>query len=563
MANQYKKTIILGLDYSEFSGGITECNRKMGLLDAEMKYASERAKAFGDETDQLRIKQEGLTQKIELQKKIVEQQAQAYDKAMEKYNGTGKEVDRLDKSLLSARTTLQRYENELKDTTKQLDKMEKETEDAGKESKSFGDTIREIAKTIDADTSPMVEALASKFDGLNDKVAKVALGAGALINAFGALTSETIEHGKVIYDTSQAMGMTTTEYQIWDYILKTVGYDAESASGDLAALAEKARDAANGGEDSAKIFRILGVQLKDNEGNLKTQGELFEDVVQGLMKMTDETDRNAIASDLLSTTGEKLVPILNMTAEEFKGLVQEAVKTGSVLNEDVIENAKKTSREMQQMESRFEAVKYKLGSLLLPILEDFVGFLNNIPTPALEAGLAVGGIVSALGGVANIALGFMGMSALISGGLGAIGAGGATAMAGLGPLLLTLLAISAAIALIVGVASGISSAMDKVKEEGNAVINAYKPPDVPKYNARGTEFFEGGETWVGEEGAELVELPRGTKILSHKDSMKAARRSGGNIYVFNIQADKVKDFNHLVKLAEEERIAFRTGRVRV
>lgn len=563
MANQYKKTIILGLDYSEFSGGITECNRKMGLLDAEMKYASERAKAFGDETDQLRIKQEGLTQKIELQKKIVEQQAQAYDKAMEKYNGTGKEVDRLDKSLLSARTTLQRYENELKDTTKQLDKMEKETEDAGKESKSFGDTIREIAKTIDADTSPMVEALASKFDGLNDKVAKVALGAGALINAFGALTSETIEHGKVIYDTSQAMGMTTTEYQIWDYILKTVGYDAESASGDLAALAEKARDAANGGEDSAKIFRILGVQLKDNEGNLKTQGELFEDVVQGLMKMTDETDRNAIASDLLSTTGEKLVPILNMTAEEFKGLVQEAVKTGSVLNEDVIENAKKTSREMQQMESRFEAVKYKLGSLLLPILEDFVGFLNNIPTPALEAGLAVGGIVSALGGVANIALGFMGMSALISGGLGAIGAGGATAMAGLGPLLLTLLAIAAAIALIVGVASGISSAMDKVKEEGNAVINAYKPPDVPKYNARGTEFFEGGETWVGEEGAELVELPRGTKILSHKDSMKAARRSGGNIYVFNIQADKVKDFNHLVKLAEEERIAFRTGRVRV
>lgn len=563
MANQYKKTIILGLDYSEFSGGITECNRKMGLLDAEMKYASERAKAFGDETDQLRIKQEGLTQKIELQKKIVEQQAQAYDKAMTKYNGTGKEVDRLDKSLLSARTTLQRYENELKDTTKQLDKMEKETEDAGKEGKSFGDTIREIAKTIDADTSPMVEALASKFDGLNDKVAKAAFGAGALVNAFSVLTSETIEHGKVIYDTSQAMGMTTTEYQIWDYILKTVGYDAESASGDLAALAEKARDAASGGEDSAKIFRILGVQLKDNEGNLKTQGELFGEVVQGLMNMTDETDRNAIASDLLSTTGEKLVPILNMTAEEFKGLVREAVKTGSVLDEDVIENAKRTSREMQQMESRFEAVKYKLGSALLPILEDFVGFLNDIPTPALETGLAIGGIVSALGGVADIALGFMGMSALISGGLGAIGAGGATATAGVGPLLLTLLAIAAAIALIVGVASGIGAAMDEVKAEGNAVINAYKPPDMPKYNARGTEFFEGGETWVGEEGAELVQLPRGSRILSHKDSMKAARRSGGNIYVFNIQADKVKDFNHLVKLAEEERIAFRTGRVRV
>ena len=36
MSGSYKKTIVLGLDYSEFSGGISECNRKMGLLDAEM-----------------------------------------------------------------------------------------------------------------------------------------------------------------------------------------------------------------------------------------------------------------------------------------------------------------------------------------------------------------------------------------------------------------------------------------------------------------------------------------------------------------------------------------------
>ena len=71
MSGSYKKTIVLGLDYSEFSGGISECNRKMGLLDAEMKLAQEQAKAYGGETDQLKIKQEGLAQKIELQKKIV------------------------------------------------------------------------------------------------------------------------------------------------------------------------------------------------------------------------------------------------------------------------------------------------------------------------------------------------------------------------------------------------------------------------------------------------------------------------------------------------------------
>ena len=112
MANNYKKTITLGLDYSEFSGGISECNRKMGLLDAEMKLAQEQAKEYGNETDQLKIKQEALAQKIILQKKVVEEQAKAYDIAMSSQKKSEKQVDALDKTLLQSRTTLQKLENE-------------------------------------------------------------------------------------------------------------------------------------------------------------------------------------------------------------------------------------------------------------------------------------------------------------------------------------------------------------------------------------------------------------------------------------------------------------------
>ena len=53
-----KRTIYLGLDYSQFSGGITEINRKMGLLDAEFKLATEQAKNYGNETDKTGLKQE-------------------------------------------------------------------------------------------------------------------------------------------------------------------------------------------------------------------------------------------------------------------------------------------------------------------------------------------------------------------------------------------------------------------------------------------------------------------------------------------------------------------------
>lgn len=558
MGNQYKKTIVLGLDYSEFSGGITECNRKMGLLDAEMKLASEQAKAFGDNADQLRIKQEGLSQKIELQKKIVAQQAEAYDKAMTKYNGTGKEVDRLDKALLNSRTTLQRYENELRDTTKQLDKMDESAEEVEETSRSFGDTIRDVASAIGMETSPLVETLASNFDGLNEDMGKAVLTVGTLITTMGALTSQTVSHAKEVVNVSQTMGMTTNQYQAWDYVLKSVGYDAESASGDLAALAEKAKDAAEGGNDAEKTFRILGMSVKDQSGNLKSQNELFTELIFHLQTMEDVTTRNAIASDLLSTTGEKIVPLLNMTKEELVELYGAAFDTGYVLHNSLLTSASDAAYEMERFGAKMEAVKLNLGTALLPILEFFVDILNAIPAPVIEGIAVFLGLTAVFGTVTKAVITYQAAAALCSAANTALGTSGGIAATGMGPLLGILLAIAAAIAVIVGSASALDKALGSASKAAQNAANVR-----PKYNARGTDYFEGGQTWVGEEGPELVTLPRGSRIASHRESVKAVGGKTGNTYIFNIQADKVEDFTRLVRLTEEERIAFRAGRVRI
>jgi len=60
------------------------------------------------------------------------------------------------------------------------------------------------------------------------------------------------------------------------------------------------------------------------------------------------------------------------------------------------------------------------------------------------------------------------------------------------------------------------------------------------YNADGTDSWRGGLTWVGEEGPELINAPRGSRIFSNSESMAMAGGSGGvgiggyataNIYV--------------------------------
>lgn len=75
-----------------------------------------------------------------------------------------------------------------------------------------------------------------------------------------------------------------------------------------------------------------------------------------------------------------------------------------------------------------------------------------------------------------------------------------------------------------GIASGWNWLVDKVTGSGSSEVGA---------NAKGTNNWKGGLTWVGEEGPELVDLPRGSRVLPHKESVTYSKpdTSSGNYQV--------------------------------
>lgn len=559
MGANYKRTIVLGLDYSEFSGGITECNRKMGLLDAEMKLAQEQAKAYGDASDQLKIKQEGLAQKIELQRKIVEQQAAAYDKAMSAGKKNEKQTDALDKALLNSRTTLQKLENEYKSVTDQIEDFTEETEDAEDGQRSFGDTIRDVADFMGVSASPVVEKLASHFDGLDKNVAAAVFTVGTLTTTLAGLTMKTAEHAKEVVNVSQTMGMTTDQYQVWDYILKSVGYDAESASGDFAALAEKAKDASEGGKDSAETFRQLGISVKNSGGQLKSQNELFTELVFSLMKMEDVTKRNAIASDLLSTTGEKIVPVLNMTKEELFALKDQAYKTGNVMSGETLNGFQDLNEAMTEFHGVTEGLSNTFAVILLPILTALFEAISAIPAPVLQMLITFGTIITTLTLIIKAIDSTVGTWSKFTGSLSAVDAKTIKTTAIIMGVVAALIALAAIIAVIIGRSDDLNRTMESV---GQSVGNISKgvQGSTTSYHATGTDYFKGGETWVGEKGPERVILPRGSRILTAEES---ASSQVNNVFYVTIDAKNVREFNDIVRLAQSEQKSYRAGKVKV
>jgi len=72
-------------------------------------------------------------------------------------------------------------------------------------------------------------------------------------------------------------------------------------------------------------------------------------------------------------------------------------------------------------------------------------------------------------------------------------------------------------------------------------------PSIKAHNALGTSYYGGGETWVGENGPEIVTLPKGSQVKDHQSSVNSSGK--------NISIAKLADMIIVREEADIEKIA--------
>lgn len=86
----------------------------------------------------------------------------------------------------------------------------------------------------------------------------------------------------------------------------------------------------------------------------------------------------------------------------------------------------------------------------------------------------------------------------------------------------------------------------KVKEKVFSIVEQVKRVfSSVGSNARGTNYWRGGLTWVGEEGPELIDLPRGTKIYSNPESIRMAQAAAESL---NMGLSSIADISNQTRV---------------
>ena len=563
----------------QYKNAITEINRGIGVLKAEMQKVTAEFEDNADSVEGLTAQTDVLNRRLESEKDKVSALRDALSYAVRTHGEASKEAMDYQAALYKAEAQVSKTESAIRRNTEALTQQDEALEDAAEEMTGAGDVAEKLAGKFGI-TLPdnLKKALGSTKTFSSGTVAAMGAAAAAVGTLVAAekqlmdITREAAERAKETENQSLISGMSTEEIQQLEYASKIIGVATDKISDAQKTIITNMQAAKDGSEDYINMFARLGVQITDTSGQLRDSNEVFYEVLDALGEIENRTERDAAAMSLMGESARELNPIIAQGSSILQQYAKDAQDTSYVLSTDQVAALAAVDEKYQELQLRQEAVRKQLASEFAPTAEKVYDKFGELVTEAGEA-LIDSGLVHNLGSLLESAVSLaepiLNLANMVLPVLGAVLepiAGWVAIIADAGDWLTGLFSgnfSQMGVALGAGVSEGKFSNYQQYLGYSQNMDGSYYNPETGlwegnAFHASGTDYFRGGRTVVGENGPETVILPAGSRILNNQESRESA---GGGVYIDKvvIDAKNVRDFNAAVNTFSNFRRIYRMG----
>ena len=561
----------------EYRKALSDINEGMRVLNSEMQLTESQFGKNAKSVEALGAKNDVLSRKISTQKEKIEVLKKALQESAEKYGES-------DKRTMKWQTSLNKAEADLNNMNRELDENNKLMQQGEGTTKGLGDAVQGLANKFGI-TLPqgMTESMNSMVSLDAQSIALVggfAAVAAAIVSvekALISLTKQSAKYADEINTLAAQTNLSTQTLQEMRYSAELLDVSVDTIRSSLVKLTNNMQTAQSGTGAAAEAFKTLGVDVEDSNGELRDAETVFYELIDALGDVENSTERDALAMDLFGRSATDLNPLIKAGSEKMSELAAEATATGYVLDDFALEKLQAVDDAMQRMNKQTEAVKNELAVQFAPYLEEALKDITTLIKDLGEA-LVKSGAVEAFGALFESVIGIIAPVDDLAGGK----------LEKLEKALMPIAKLTAAIANTINTISAVfkllfsdASDTDAIRRYAKEIakgFGAYSNTDPNVYqqtlnreavlngavdysgkysNAAGTPNWIGGITKVGEQGTELVSLPQGSRIYSASESRTRSR--GNTIYNITISAADVKEFNDIIRLAENARRYERMG----
>lgn len=370
--------------------------------------------------------------------------------------------------------------NTLKEAEKQVQEQIKQ----GKASQEQYDALkREIAETTNELKSLQTQASKSReaLQSISDKSGQVAqktkgmsAAAGGLIAGLGATAYKSAQAADEINTLAKQTGLSTAEIQKYKYAADLIDVDLETITKSHAKLTKNMATAAKGTGDAAAAFKSLGVSVTNADGSLRNNKAVFNETIDALGRVENETQRDAYAMAIFGKSAQDLNPLILGGSQALEQLGMDAENAGLILSQDTLDSANQFNDAIDTLKAKtggsFAKIGAELATLLTPLLEKaaaalekVVNWLTNLSPTAQMVILVIIGLVAAISPIASI----------ISAVTGAVAAFNAVSAIANWQLLLIVAVIAAVIAIGVLLYKNWDKIKEKAQELWQKVVDVF------------------------------------------------------------------------------------------
>ena len=343
-------------DTTKLDKALRQVNNETRNIDKELRNVDKALKFNPTSVELWRQKQDLLKQKIGETKdklELLKQQQAAMDASGVDKNSV--EYQKLKREIIETESKLKTFEGQLK---------------------SIGNVNLRAASEQFKEWGTTLDSAGKKMQGLSTAAAGVVASLGAIAYKAGTNADD-------LNTLSKVYGISTGDLQKYKYAADLVDVSVEDIAKSHVKLEKSMYSASNGSKTQSEAFKKLGVSVTNADGSLRSSDEVFQDVITSLGSMENETERDALAQQLLGKSAANLNPLIEDQGETYKEVSDTMKKYGlDVVDQETLDKANEFNDALDTMKLLGTAALAQVGSQLAavfaPALEKVVGWFGKI-----------------------------------------------------------------------------------------------------------------------------------------------------------------------------------------
>jgi phage-related minor tail protein len=363
---------------------------------------------------------EQAIRKVNSSTKEIDKNLKDVNKAL-KFNPTSVELWRQKQDLLKAKIAETKNNlNDLKAVQAQMDasgvdknsmeyqKLQREIIEAESKLKTFEGQLKQVGNVNLRAASEQFKQWGSALENAGRQMQGLSMAAAGVVASLGAITYKAGANADDLNTLSKVYSINTQDLQKYAVAADLVDVSVEDIAKSHVKLEKSMYSANNGSKAQAEAFEKLGVSVTNADGSLRDSDAVWQDTIAALGTMTNETERDALAQQLMGKSAANLNPLIEDQGETYKNLSDTLAQYDlELVDQETLDGANQFNDALDTMKAMgtvaLQTIGSQLAAYLAPALEKVVGWvgklagwLSNLSPEVLTVIGIIAGVVAAI-----------------------------------------------------------------------------------------------------------------------------------------------------------------------